>query len=280
MLAVAGMGTGPSEGLHPEGLHRFRGGPVPLSYCPRSSLPAAVLTYLAGRLAHLLPPRPPGVGGNPPLALEVRLDAVAAVLLDGLSYRRAGRMVGISKTEVGDSLDLLLGPLAALGFRQPRRDLHHQPRRASERLGEMAEVGEAVCVDGLATRVQRPRGWANQEVLYDAKRHAHTAQGLSLNTIWGDLLWLDGGWPGSCHEHELLGLAGLAGTLDNVEVVSLLDRGFRGMAKTHEHWHAPVGDRHTIDRLSDAQRAYNRLQAGCVRWWSSRSRTWPTPGRC
>ena len=28
-------------------------------------------------------------------------------------------MVGISKTEVGDSLDLLLGPLAALGFCQP-----------------------------------------------------------------------------------------------------------------------------------------------------------------
>jgi hypothetical protein len=51
--------------------------------------------------------------------LEVRLDAVAAVLLDGLSYRRAGRMVGISKTEVGDSLDLLLGSLAALGHCQP-----------------------------------------------------------------------------------------------------------------------------------------------------------------
>jgi hypothetical protein len=51
--------------------------------------------------------------------LEVRLDAVAAVLLDGLSYRRAGRVVGISKTEVGDSLDLLLGPLRALGFCQP-----------------------------------------------------------------------------------------------------------------------------------------------------------------
>ena len=90
-----------------------------MSYCPRSSLPAEVLTYLAGRLAHLLPPRPPGVGGNPPLALEVRLDAVAAVLLDGLSYRRAGRMVGISKTEVGDSMDLLLAGLAALGYCQP-----------------------------------------------------------------------------------------------------------------------------------------------------------------
>jgi hypothetical protein len=50
--------------------------------------------------------------------------------------------------------------------------------------------------------------------------------------------------------------------LDDVAVASLLDRGFRGMAKAREHWHAPVGDRRTIDRLSDAQRAYNRLQAG------------------
>jgi hypothetical protein len=74
-----------------------------LAYGPRSSLPAKVLAWLAGRLVHLTPPRPAGQGGTPPLPLEVRLDAVAALLLDGLSYRRAGRMVGISKTEVGDS---------------------------------------------------------------------------------------------------------------------------------------------------------------------------------
>jgi len=43
-----------------------------------------VLAWLATRLAHLLPPRPPGRGGTRPLSLEVRLDAVAAVLLDGL----------------------------------------------------------------------------------------------------------------------------------------------------------------------------------------------------
>ena len=54
------------------------------SYCPRSSLPATVLAWLAARLAHLAPSRPPGQGGTPPLCLEVRLDAVAAVLLDGL----------------------------------------------------------------------------------------------------------------------------------------------------------------------------------------------------
>jgi len=55
-----------------------------LAYCPRSSLPATVLAWLAARLAHLTPPRPRGRGGTPPLPLEVRLDAVAAVLLDGL----------------------------------------------------------------------------------------------------------------------------------------------------------------------------------------------------
>src|SRR5215217_8035362 len=146
----------------------WRSGPVP-SYCPRSSLPTKVLAWLADRLAHLTPSRPPGLGGTRPLALEVRLDAAAAVILDGLSYRRAGRMVGISKTEVGESMHLLLG--------------------------EMAAAGEAVVVDGLATRVQRPREWANQKVLYDAKRHTHTAQGLSLSSVHGDLLWLDGGWP-------------------------------------------------------------------------------------
>jgi len=91
----------------------------PLSYCPRSSLPAKALTWLTSRLAHLLPPHPSRRGGNRPLPLEVRLDAVGAVLLDGLSYRRAGPGSGVSKTAVGDSLDLLLGPLVALGFCQP-----------------------------------------------------------------------------------------------------------------------------------------------------------------
>jgi hypothetical protein len=91
---------------------------------------------LAGRhLAHLTLPRRPGQGGARPLSLQVRLDAVAAVLLDGLSYRRAGRMVGMSKTEVGDSLDLLLGPLAALGFCQPDGTFITSLDELSERLG-------------------------------------------------------------------------------------------------------------------------------------------------
>jgi hypothetical protein len=150
-----------------------------------------------------VPARRGGQGGTPPLPLEVRLDALGAVVLDGLSYRRAARMVGICKTEVGDSLDLLLGELAALGLCQPDGTFVATLQDLRERLAEMTEVGEAVCVDGLATRVQRCGGWANQKVLYDAKRRTHTAQGVALSTIHGDLLWCDGGWPGSCHEHEL-----------------------------------------------------------------------------
>jgi hypothetical protein len=46
-------------------------------------------------------------------------------------------------------------------------------------------------------------------------------------------------------------LAGLEAVLGGVEVASLLDRGFRGMAKGREHWHAPVGDRRTVDRLTE-----------------------------
>jgi DDE superfamily endonuclease len=232
-----------------------------VSYCPRSSLPADVLAWLAARLAHLVPSRPLGKGGTPPLSLEVRLDAVAGVLLDGLSYRRAGRMVGISKTEVGDSMDLLLGPLAALGYCQPDGTFIATLDELRQWLEEMARSGEGVCVDGLATRVQRPREWGNQKVLYDAMRHTHTAQGLSVSTIWGDLLWVDGGWPGSCHKQELMVLSGLGEVLAATAAASLLDRGFRGMAKTREHWHAPVGDRRTKDRLTDGQRAFNRVQA-------------------
>jgi hypothetical protein len=172
-----------------------------------------VLDWLAARLAHLLPPCPPG--WHPPLSLEVRLDAVAAVILDGLSYRRAARMVGIPKTEVGDSLDLLPGPLGDLGFCQPDGSFIASLDGLRRWLAEMARCGEAVCPDGLA------RG-----------------------------------------------------------VASLPDRGFRGLARAREHWYAPVGDRRTIDRLTQRQRAYNRLRAGCGRWWSGRSPTWQAPGRC
>jgi hypothetical protein len=250
-----------------------------LSYRPRSSLPVPVLAWLVGRLAYLLLPRPATVGGNPPLALEVRLDAVAAVILDGLSYRRAGRMVGISKTEVGDSLDLLLPKLAALGFSQPDGTFMATLAGLGDRLTEMTHTGEAVLVDGLASRVQRPRSWANQKVLYDAKRHTHTAQGVAVSTIQGDLLWCDGGWPGSYHAHELLQLSGLDQVLGATGVACLWIGAF-GLAKAREHWHAPIGDRRTKDRRTRRNGPTTVARPGDARWWSSRSATLPTPGRC
>ena len=181
---------------------------------------------------------------------------------------------------MGDSLDLLLGPLAALGYCQPDGTFITSLDDLRQWLVEMARFGEAVSVDGMATRVQRPGGWANQKVLYDAKRHTHTAQGLALSTVHGDVLWCDGGWPGSCHEQELMQLSGLGGVLDAAGVATVIDRGFRGLAKAREHWHAPVGDRRIKDRLTDQQRVFNRVQAGLRAWWSSRSLIWSTPGRC
>jgi len=68
-----------------------------MPYCPRSSMPADTLAWLVERFAHLRP-RPRGGSGRQPLPLEVRLDAVGAVVLDGLSYRRAGRVVGRSES--------------------------------------------------------------------------------------------------------------------------------------------------------------------------------------
>jgi hypothetical protein len=130
-----------------------------LSYRPRSSLPVEVLVWLARRLAHLAPPPPAGRGGNPPLSLGIRLDAVGAVLLDGLSYRRAGRMVGISKTEVGDSVDLLLGELGALGFCQPDGTFVTE-QRAFNRLqaGLRALVEQAIGHLANAWALRRWRG--------------------------------------------------------------------------------------------------------------------------
>lgn len=162
--------------------------------------------------------------------------------VDQGAHRRGEQQPGWGSTNVtaairpgdpiGDSLDLLLGELAALGLCQPDGTFVATLQDLRERLAEMTEVGEAVCVDGLATRVQRPGGWANQKVLYEARRRTHTAQGVALSTIHGDLLWCDGGCPGSCHEHELLEVSGVRAALDATGVTALVDRGFRPNATT------------------------------------------------
>ena len=68
--------------------------------------------------------------------------------------------------------------------------------------------------------------------------------------------------------------------LDVTGVVTLVDRGFRGLATIRRHWHAPIGDRRTKDRLTDAERTHNRDQAGLRALVEQSIGIWPAPGRC
>jgi hypothetical protein len=124
--------------------------------------------------------------------------------------------------------------------------------------------------------VQRPAGWANQKVLYDAKRPHR--QGLAVSTIHGDLLWVDGGWPGSCHEHELIQLAGLQGALDEVEVASLL--GPRGSADWPGRASTGMrqsGTRRTRDRLALEDAAQHPCERRSVARDVRRGHQWRQP---
>jgi Transposase DDE domain len=52
----------------------------------------------------------------------------------------------------------------------------------------------------------------------------------------------------------------------DVEVASLLDRGFRGMAKTRQHWHAPVGDAAPSTGSAQSGGPTTACRRGCARW--------------
>jgi hypothetical protein len=85
---------------------------------------------------------------------------------------------------------------------------------------------------------------------------------VALSTIHGDLLWCDGGWPGSCHEHESLEVSGVRAALDATGVTRPGRPGIPRMAKARARWHAPIGDRRTNDQRTPAERDHNHLQAG------------------
>src|SRR6266508_2340965 len=76
----------------------------------------------------------------------------------------------------------------------------------------MGRGREAVCVDGLATRVQPPAGWPPEGA---ARRQAACPHrpGVAVSTVHGDCR--DGtGLARSCHEQELLAPSGLDRMLD------------------------------------------------------------------
>ncbi len=147
-------------------------------------------------------------------------------------------------------------------------------------LSEMAAAGEAVCVDGLATRVQRPHGMAQPEgpVRHQA-RHPHRPGHGGDHDLGGSTV-VDGGWPGSYREQELIVLAGLEGVLDGPRSPACWTGGSAGWPRR-----ASTGTRRSgtaAPRTASATPSgrTTACRQGCARWWSSRSPIWPTPGRC
>jgi hypothetical protein len=65
-----------------------------------------------------------------------------------------------------------------------------------------------------------------------------------VSTIHSELLWCDGGWPGSCHEHEPIALSGLGAVLDTPGVTSCVTEGFGGLARLCEHCARRSGSAH------------------------------------
>jgi hypothetical protein len=72
----------------------------------------------------------------------------------------------------------------------------------------------------------------------------------------------------------------LDNALDEVEVVSLLDRGFRGLAKARAHWHAPVVTGAPKTSSPTGSEPTTASRPGCGHWSSRRSAILATPGRC
>jgi hypothetical protein len=198
----------------------------------------------------------------------------------------AGRPHGRDlQTEVGDSLDLLLGTLAGLGVCQPDGTFVTDLATLATRLTEMAAAGEAVVVDGLATRVQRPRGWANQAgptklgqpswanqagptklgqpkgALRRQAPHPHRPRHRGHHHPWRPAVLrrrLAGQLPRTRAAHPVGGRRGPG-----------RDRGRHphrpGLSRPGQDPHAlarPHRRPTTSDRLTEPERAYNREQAG------------------
>ena len=232
-----------------------------MAYCPRSSLPAKVLAWLAARLAHLALSRPPGRAA--PRRCRWRCAWTRSGRSSWTGCRtgaRAGRS-GSPRPRSATAWTCCSARWPAWGSASPTARLSPPSKTCARCLRRWPKPARRCGWTGWASGCSGPPGGPT-------RRSCMTPSGTPTPRRV---------WPCRPSTVTCCGWMGLAGQLPRAGAAGAVGAwwgagrrrgrrpggpGFRGMAKGREHWHAPVGDRRTKDRLSDAQRAFNRCQAG------------------
>lgn len=212
---------------------------------------------------HLAPPDPPPDprGGRPPIPGWLRLCVVLLHLrLNRVSLRKVAAQAGISKSSVSRIIRDLTPRIATFGLLQADGTLL-QPGDLQAWLAEIADNHEVTLLDGTFTQVPRPALASTRRLFYQVKSRTYCYQTLGLSTGRGDILVLDGGWPGKIHELDILDHTAFLPALEASQVTSLTDRGFRGVDKrTDANWALPVGSWAKRKDLPQETQAYNYVQ--------------------
>jgi hypothetical protein len=103
--------------------------------------------------------------------------------------------------------------------------------------------------------------------------------GVAVSTVHGDCRDGMGAWRAAATSRSCLPCRGWIGCWTSPRWPACWS-GSGAWPRVATNWGAPLDDRRTKDPPSHAQRAFNRVQAGCAPWESSRSPSFPTPGRC
>src|SRR5215213_8430923 len=168
---------------------RFQEVQSPLSYRPRSSLPVEVLHWLAQRLAHLRPARRAGQGGTRRCRWRSGWTPWVRWCWTGCPTDAPPGWSGSARPRSAIAWTCS-GRVGRAGAVPARRDVRGHPPRPARTAGGDDRGRRGGVRRWAGGPGATPGGWANQKVLDDAKRRTHTAQGVALSTIHGDLLWV------------------------------------------------------------------------------------------
>ena len=212
------------------------------------------------RLAQLTPPRPPGRGGTRRWPWSSAWTPSGAVISTGCRTGTPAAWLPSPRPRSATASTCCWVRWPRWGIASPTARSSGALQGLRERLVGMAATGEAVVVDGLATRVQRPAGGPASRCCTTPSA-TPTPPGVALSTVHGDLLWgrraagraaamsrrwwRCQGWMGCWTPPAWPPSSTGPGH----------GQGWRALA-------APVGRPASKDRLSDGQRAFNRVPAG------------------